>query len=181
MRLASRGLATPELDGVAMGSIIGPLLADVTMNYVIDKAIESTPLDHQPKFFCSYVDECFASFTNTSSIDVFLRNLKSVLSQIQLTKEVKSHNSPAFLDVLIEKTDKEIKTSTYHKPTLTGHLTKFSSFFSLRFKRNLENSLLHLSYSICNSYSQIDTEFRFIKSTLLRNEYPSDFINKCIR
>ena len=40
-----------QLDGVAMGSLIGPLLADIMMNYVIDKAIERTPLDHQPKFF----------------------------------------------------------------------------------------------------------------------------------
>ena len=170
-----------QLDGVAMGSPIGPLLADVMINYVIDKAIERTPLDHKPKFFCRYVDDCFATFTNTSSIEIFLRNLNSVHSQIQFTKEVESHNSLAFLDVLIEKTDKGIKTSTYHKPTRTGHLTKFSSFSPLRYKRNLVNSLLHRSYSVCNSYSQIDTEFRFIKNTLLRNEYPSGFIDKCIR
>ena len=81
-------------------------------------------------------------------------------NQIQFTKKVdEAHNSPAFLDVLIEKTDKGIKTSTYHKPTCTGHLTKFSSFSSLRYKRNLVNSLLYRSYSIGNSYSQIDTEF----------------------
>ena len=92
-----------QLDGVAMGSPIGPLLADVMMNYVIDKAIERTPLDYQPKFCCRYVDDCFATFTHTSSIDVFLRNLNSVHSQIQFTKEVESHNSLAFLDVLIEK------------------------------------------------------------------------------
>ena len=116
-----------------MGSPIGPLLADVMMNYVIDKAIERTPPDHQPKFFCRYVDDCFATFTNTSSIVVFLRNLNSVHSQIQFTKEVESHNSLAFLDVLIEKTYKGIKTSTYHKTMRTGHLTKFSSFSPLRY------------------------------------------------
>ena len=71
-----------QLDGVAMGSPIGPLLADVMINYVIDKAIERTPLDHKPKFFCRYVDDCFATFTNTSSIEIFLRNLNSVHSQI---------------------------------------------------------------------------------------------------
>ena len=102
-------------------------------------------------------------------------------SQIQFTKEVESHNSPAFLDVLIEKTDEGIKTSTFYKPTRTGHLTKFSRFSPLRYKRNLVNSLLHRFYSICNFYSQIDTEFRFIKNTLLRNEYPSGFIDKSIR
>ena len=121
-----------------MGFPIGPLLADVMMNFVIDKATERTPLDHQPKFFCRYVDDCFVTFTNTTSIEVFLRNLNSVHSQIQFTKEVESHNSLAFLDILIEKTDKGIKTSTYHKPTRTGHLTKFSSFSpsSLRAQSN---------------------------------------------
>ena len=137
------------------------------------------PLNHQPKFFCRYVDDCFATFTNTS-IEVFLCNLNSVHSQIQFTKEVESHNSLAFLDVLIEKTDKGINTSTYHKPTCTGHLTKFSSFSPFRCKQNLVNSL-HRFYFICNSYSQFDTEFRFIKNTLLQNEYPSGFIDKCIR
>ena len=79
-----------QLDGVAIGSPIGPLLADVMMNYmyVINKAIERTALDHQPQFFCRYVDDCFAAFTNTSSIDVFLCNLNSVHGQIQFTKEV---------------------------------------------------------------------------------------------
>ena len=102
-------------------------------------------------------------------------------SQIQFTKEVESHNSLAFLDVLMGKTDKGIKTSTYHKSTRSGHLTKFSSFSSLRYKGNLVNSLLHRSYSICNSYSQIDTEFRFIKNTLLRHGCLSGSIDKCIR
>ena len=83
------------------------------MNYVIDKAIESAPLDHQPKFFCRYVDDCFATFTNTSSIDVFLRNLNGVHNQIQFTKKVQLLGSLAFIDVLIEKTDKVIQTSTY--------------------------------------------------------------------
>ena len=50
-----------------IGILIGPLLADVMMNYVIEKVIERTPLDHQPKFFCCYVDNCCATFTNTSS------------------------------------------------------------------------------------------------------------------
>ena len=61
-----------------MGFPIGPLLADVMMNYVIDIAIKSTPMDHQQKFFCRYVDKCFVTFTNTSTIDIFLRNISSV-------------------------------------------------------------------------------------------------------
>ena len=122
-----------------MGSPIGPPLTNVMINYVIDKAIELLPQNHQPKFFCRYVDDCFATFTNTSAIDVFLRTLNSEHNQIHFSKEVESHNSLAFLNVLVEKTDKRIKTSTYHKPICTGQLTKFSSFPPLCYKRNLVN------------------------------------------
>ena len=73
---------------MAMASPIEPLQADVMMNYVIDKAIESTPLGHQPKFFCRYVDDCFVTFADASSIDMFIRNLNSVHDQIQFTKKV---------------------------------------------------------------------------------------------
>ena len=88
---------------MAMGSPIRLLLADVTKNYIVDKAIENTQLDHQPKFFCRYVDDCFATFSNTSSINIFLRNLSSAHNQIQFTKKVELHNFLAFLDVVIEK------------------------------------------------------------------------------
>ena len=105
-----------QLDGVAMGSPNGTLLADIMVNCVIDKAIERMPLDHQPKFFCRYVDDCFATFTNASFIGVFLRNLNSVHNQIQFTKEVESHNSLTFLDVLIEKLTKKLKQAPITNP-----------------------------------------------------------------
>ena len=164
-----------------MGSPLGPLLADVLMNYIIDKAMEITPSSHHPSFFCRYVDDCFATFSNESSIDVFLKNLNSIHNQIKFTKEMESNNSLAFLDVLIQKTENGITTSTYTKPTRGNLLTKFSSFSPLRYKRNLIYNLLHRSYAICNSYLQIDTEFRSIKNRLIENEFPLAFVDKCIR
>jgi len=47
-------------DGLAMGSPIGPLMANVLMNYVIDKAI--TPLVHRPNFFCRFFDALLSLF-----------------------------------------------------------------------------------------------------------------------
>ena len=72
------------------------------------------------------------------------------------TMKVELHNSLAFLYVLIEKIDKGIKTGTYHKPTCTVYLTKFSGFSPLCYNQNLANSLLHRYHAICNSYSQIE-------------------------
>ena len=71
--------------------------------------------------------------------------------------------------------------NTNHKPTKTNLLTKYTSFSPLHYKRNLVNNLLQRSYSICNSYTTIDSEFQSIKDTLLKNGYPLSFIDKCIR
>ena len=159
-----------------MGSPIGSLMADVIMNYVIDKALEITPQLHRPNFY-RYVDDCFATFTEPTSIDIFFNNLNSIHKQIQFPKEIESNNSLAFLDVLIEKSDSGINTSTYRKPTHTDLLLKYSSFSPTRYKRNLINNLLQRSFTICNSYLKIDSEFQSIKTTLMRNEYPSRLID----
>jgi len=60
------------------------------------------------------------------------------------------------LDVLIEKSESGIQTSTYHKPTGTGRFTKVFNFSLIRYKCNLINTLLERSYTICNSYIKMD-------------------------
>jgi len=100
-----------------MGSPIGPLMGDITMNHIVQRALESTPNIHKRSLFCRYVDDCFATFQNSSSIDIFLNNFNSICKQIQFTKELESFNSLAFLDVLIERTDSKLKTSTYKNNT----------------------------------------------------------------
>ena len=130
-----------QLDGVAMGSPIGSVMADVIMNYVVDKALDLTPPSHRPNLFCRYVDDCFATFPNPTSIDLFLTNLNNIHNQIQFTEELEIHNSLTFLDVTIEKTNSGIKTSAYHKPTKTNLLTRYTSFSPLQYKRNLVNNL----------------------------------------
>ena len=151
------------------------------MNYLIDKALEITPQLHRPSFFCRYVDDCFATFTEPTSFDIFFNNLNCIHKQIQFTKEIESNNSLAFLDVIIGKSDSGINTSTYHQPTHTDLFLKYSSFSPIRYKRNLINNLLQRSFTICNSYLKIYSEFQSTKTTLMRNEYPSRFIDRCIR
>ena len=48
-----------EVDGVAMGSPIAPLMADVCMNYIIDQALAVTPPECRPDLLCRYVDDLF--------------------------------------------------------------------------------------------------------------------------
>jgi len=49
------GCVYREVDVVATGSPVAPLMADVFMNYVIDQALAMTPPECRPELLCCYV------------------------------------------------------------------------------------------------------------------------------
>jgi len=99
-----KGRFCRQVDGVAMGSPIAPLMADVCMNYVIDQALAATPPECRPDLLCRYVDDLFLLFPNEDSLNRFFTNINSVHRNIVLTKELETNNCLHFLDVSIEKT-----------------------------------------------------------------------------
>jgi len=131
-----------QVDGIAMGSPIAPLMTDVCMNYVIDQALAVTPPECRPDLLCRYIDDLFLLFPNEESLKRFFTNINSVHRNIVFTKELETNNCLHFLDVLIEETSTRFITSTHRKPTHTGLYSKWSSFVPLTRKRNLVNSLL---------------------------------------
>ena len=54
-----------QTNGVAMGSPLAPLLADLCMNWIIDQTKQIRP---QPTLFYRYVDDCFALFSSQKEI-----------------------------------------------------------------------------------------------------------------
>ena len=138
------------------------------INYLIDKEIEITrtvwqmgwtALKNQPKFFFRYADDCFSTFINIFSIDIFLRNLNSEHYQIQINKEMELHNYLAFLDVWSKKLTKELKLAPIANLHALDTIQNFLAFQILGYQRNLVSSLLHRSNTICKFYSQMETNF----------------------
>ena len=78
-----------QVDGVAMGSPIAPLMADVCMNYVIDQALAVTPQQFQPELLCRYVDDIFLLFPDCTSLNRFFHNINNVHTNIKFTKKWK--------------------------------------------------------------------------------------------
>jgi len=164
-----------EVDSVAMGSPIAPLMADVCVNYVIDQALAVTPPECRSDLLCRYVDDLFLLFPKEDSLNRFFTNVSSIHRNIFFTKELETNNCLHFLDVSTEKTSTGFITSTYRKPTHTGLYSKWSSFVPLHRKRNFANSLLRRAYDIASSYQLVHTEFMNIKRMLSRNGCPDNF------
>ena len=107
-------------DGVAMGSPIGPFMADLIMKHVVEQALKSTPLEHKPTAFYRYMDDCFVLSPSVQSLDTLFQHLNNVHTSIKFTKEMEIDHSLPFLDIKVTYTPNGFGTSTYHKPTNSG-------------------------------------------------------------
>ena len=164
-----------------MGGPASSLLADVLMNNIVDKAMDTSLTQRKPIVFYRYVDDCFAVFNNKRSVVEFENILNSMHPNIKFTTEMQTNNSLRFLDVLVNNSQSTLSTSTFRKPTHTGLFAKWSSFVPRRYKVNLVNCLLDRCYKICSFYELICEEVEHIKTMLSRNGYPKYFLDKCVR
>ena len=118
-----------QTNGIAMGSPLAPLLADLCMNWIIDQTKQIRP---QPALFYRYVDDCFALFSNQKEVLNFYQLLKMIYPNIQFTYEAAENHQMFFLDVWIDSTEGILKLSTYRKPTNTGLYINWQSFVPSR-------------------------------------------------
>ena len=165
-----------QVDGVCMGSPLGPTLANLFMSHNENLWIQNYS-GNKPLMYKRYVDDIFLAFENKSDSDQFFAYLNDRHKNIKFTKEDEVDRSLPFLDIKIQSSD-TLKTSVYRKPTFTGLLTNFSSFVPLPYKKGLVNTLLFRAHRINNSSEGFEEEVGKITELLEKNSFPLHFINK---
>ena len=106
-----------QIDGVAMGSPLGPALANIFVGY---KEVKSFSNTNKPLLYFRYVDDTFAAFNHEDDCNNFFIHLNSLHPYLRFTQEKESKFSPFFLDVLVERQNSDFSTSVCRKPTFTG-------------------------------------------------------------
>ena len=114
-----------QVDVVAMGSPLGPALANIFVGFYESKLFEKIS---RPLYYCRYVDGTLAIFENASECSLFLTEHNSLHPSLSFTCEREHDNQLSFLDILIEKKRNKFVTSVYRKPTFTGQCTRWESF-----------------------------------------------------
>jgi len=109
-----------QIDGVAMGSPIGPSYANAFLCYHERKWLQDCPLEFKPLFYKRYIDDTFLVFKHPSHIQLFLSYLNDQHRNIKFTCEIEKENQLSFLDTLITKENGRLYTTVYRKPTFTG-------------------------------------------------------------
>ena len=163
-----------QTDGVAMGSPLGPLLADCFMakleTYILKPTID------QFTIYKRYMDDIFIITEEKSDHSYLLKIFNDSNSSVKFTVEEETNAALPFLDVLVSKrSDGTLQRTVYRKPTWNGQLTNFHSWCPLKYKRNLIRTLCSRARRICTP-DTFDLEMNKLRSTFEANGYPRKFI-----
>ena len=60
-----------QVDGVAMGSPLGPTLANAFLVYFEKTCLQNCPSDFKPHYYQQYVDDIFVLFTSPKRLEAF--------------------------------------------------------------------------------------------------------------
>ena len=105
-----------QIDGVAMGSPLGPALANIFVGYYESLLFRRVK---KPPMYYRYVYDTFAIFDSENDSDEFVYQLNSLHPTLRFTFEKEVNPSLPLLDVLIQvkKVGSKLITSVYSKRT----------------------------------------------------------------
>ncbi|CAH8597522.1 unnamed protein product [Schistosoma rodhaini] len=165
-----------QIDGIAMGSPLGPILADFFL-----AKLENGPLKeviNKLDFYCRYVGDTFIIVDQDIGKVELLEQFNNKHQAIKFTCEEEIDNKLNFLDVLlIKKANGSISRSVFRKSSSSSQYTHFLNFVPIYYKRNLVKCLANRARKIC-SVDSINNELEVIHNMLIERGYPLGFLKK---
>jgi len=165
-----------QREGIAMGSPLGLLLANVFMCHLEERLSDN---DLIPSFYRCYVDDTLEIMPGIDAAESFLDVLNGLHPSIHFTMELSSNDSIPFIGTLITKNGNKLKTQVYRKPTNTGLLLHSQSHTDLRYKKCLIKTMVHLAKELSSTHQAFVDECKHLKSMFHYLGYPSSLVN-CI-
>ena len=165
-----------QIDGVAMGSPLGPILANIFVGYFETLLFSKY---QKPINYIRYVDDIFVSYNDEYNIEELFSKISNLHPNLKFTIEKEKDNCLPFLDVHLLRTSSELLTTVYRKPTFAGQYIPFQSFCPLSQKLGLISCLVFRAHKIC-SKKLFEEELDKIKNIFEALGYPSHIVRKTI-
>ena len=152
-----------QIDGAAMGSPLGPALANIFICNFENKWLKDCPHSWKPVFYRRYVDSRFVLFSSLDQPEKFKKYLSSKHRNINFLLEEENEGRLSFLDVNIFREKGKFVTNVYRKKTFSGVYTNFDSFTLETFKTGLIKSLLSRCFNLCSNFVKFHHEIDILK------------------
>ncbi|XP_067139889.1 uncharacterized protein MAL8P1.12-like [Centruroides vittatus] len=162
-------------DGISMGSVIGPKLAELIMIEIDIKIKNILGID----FYRRYVDDILIVYNEAeTTIDKIEELINGIHNEIKFTIEKeKTDNSIAYLDVMIKRKNRKLILEPFRKQCSVNKTLNYRSNIPLHIKRNI----FYMEYmNILSRTSEQETNQKYINSLKKKfslNGYPTRLIN----
>ena len=154
-------------EGAAMGSPVSPIVANLYMEYLEQKALSTAPtpqvLGHKE-----------------ANKQGFLQHINSVDSAIRFTVEGnKEDRSIPFLDTIVKpEADGSLSITVYRKPTHTDQYLQWDSHHHLSAKFSVIQTLSHRASTVCSNPELLQKEEEHLRKALTNCNYPKWALDK---
>ena len=153
-----------QVEGVAMGSPVSPIVAILYMEYLEQKALSSKHCSKPPRFWHRFVDDTFVIHKEVNK-QGFLQHINSVDPAIKFTVEDnKEDGSIPFLDTIVKpEADGTLSITVYRRPTHTDLYLQWDSHHHLSAKFSVIHTLSHRATTVCSKPELIQQEKDHLK------------------
>lgn len=166
--VAPDGKTYCQIDGVAMGSQLGPALANVFMAARFDEEAKK-----RTRVYERYVDDTLM-VAKKSEVNNIMSALNKLHPNIKITHELPTNGKLAFLDIMIEGNTTEV----YRKPSATGVVVNFNALSPWRYKVAALKAHVKRAIEVCaNSAEKLRAEMVSIRQIFTNNQWPLNAID----
>ena len=142
------GVLYEQTDGVAMGSPLGPLLANVFMSSIEENLEREGKL---PSFYRRCVDDTFIIMPNIATASNFQDTLNKTHCSVKFTMETECNGMLPFLGNQLLNRSPQRETKVYVKPTNSILLLHYQSHVDNRYKQGLLRTMLDRAHRLSSS------------------------------
>lgn len=163
--------------GIAMGSSLGPVIANLYMDSLLKNYKIIFPYD--VPFLYKYVDYTITALPE-EKIYTTLDCLNKLDEYIQFTAEVEVEMSINFLDMKLMRNNDRIITRWTRKSIKSGRILNYFSNHPLIHKRNIIYNMIGRADKLTDELYK-NTCFNQIRTILKENSYPGYFVDKVFK
>ena len=163
-----------QIDGMTMGSPLGPTFANFYMAELENKVLARTGVNID--LYLRFVDDIFLHCTKEEM--EHLRRLLEEESVLKFTYELPNDKKLAFLDVLTDIENNDFTTSVYHKPTDVGRCLNYKSECPDKYKVSVVKSYMKRAYEVSSSWDLFNAEVSRMKQVLINNGFPNYIVDR---